>query len=282
MARALSESSRAHPDPGARGLRRTGRSELESRSRLEAPALSDDRDLAGRVGPGISAVHALLRRRQHEVLGHRAVPPPPLRTSERPNISTAPRRPGRSTTRRSSRSTTAPNACTTSAGQAGRRSHGGPARPVSARAGRPRAGGGGHRRAVAPAGTASVAAAARAPRRLRPVQHVQLVSVQDSREERRRGVRRATGDRTAERDAVDQRPGAASDHRRVRARRSTRLRWNGTARRGAWPRRSWSCRCGAVNSAALLLRSASDATPARPREFVGTRRARATWRIWPP
>ena len=97
------------------------------------------------------------------------------------------------------------------------RSDGGPARAVSARAGRPRAGGGGHRRAAAPAGTASVAAAARAPRRLRPVQHLQLVSVQDSREKRRRGVRRATGHRTAERDAVDQRPGAAADHRRGRA-----------------------------------------------------------------
>ena len=70
-------------------------------------------------GPGVPAVHALRRRRQHEVLGQRALPAAPRGLPGRRARSTASRRRGRSTTTRWRRTTTAPSGsitCTASTG----------------------------------------------------------------------------------------------------------------------------------------------------------------------
>ena len=97
LAQALARHRRAHPDPRARRLRPAGRRELESGSGLEASALPDRRALARRARPRVPALHALLRRRQHEVLGQRPVPAARARISRRSSTPTASRRPGRST-----------------------------------------------------------------------------------------------------------------------------------------------------------------------------------------
>ena len=81
MAYALADSAGAHSRPRARRFRSAGSRELEPRSGLEAPALSDEGTLARRARPGVPPVHALQRRRQHEILGQRAVPAPPRRLS---------------------------------------------------------------------------------------------------------------------------------------------------------------------------------------------------------
>ena len=57
-----------------------------------------DGALARRARPRVPAVHALLRRRQHEVLGQRAVPAASRGFRGGRSTSTASRRPGRSTT----------------------------------------------------------------------------------------------------------------------------------------------------------------------------------------
>ena len=91
MAHALADSPARDPHPRARRLRPAGRRELEPRRGLEAPALPDDGALARRARPGIPSVHALLRRRQHQVLGQRAVPPAPRGLSGRSSTWTASR-----------------------------------------------------------------------------------------------------------------------------------------------------------------------------------------------
>ena len=90
-----------------------GRRELEPGRGLEAPALPHRRALARRARPRVPAVHALLRRRQHEVLGQRAVPAAARGLRGGRSTPTASRRRGRSTTTRSRRTTTAPSGCTT-------------------------------------------------------------------------------------------------------------------------------------------------------------------------
>ena len=119
MAHALADDRRAHPDPRARRLRSAGRRELEPGGGLEAPALPDDRALARRARPRVPAVHALLRRRQHEVLGQRALPAAARGLPGASSTWTASRRRGRSTTTRSRRTTIAPSGCTTCAAQHG-------------------------------------------------------------------------------------------------------------------------------------------------------------------
>ena len=156
--------------------------ELGSGRRLEAAALPDDRTLARRRRPRVPAVHALQRRRQHQVLGQRALPAaarglPGGRARGRRLAGVADRLRHAGAVLRSRRA----------AVSRARR------RPASIRPSR-RAGRIPTRRcrtrrawrelvdAAARAGTASLAAAARTAatrrrRRLRPVQHLQLVSV---------------------------------------------------------------------------------------------------------
>ena len=74
MAQALSASRRADPHPRAWRFRSAGGRELGSGSGLEAPALPHEGALARRARPGVPPVHALRRRRQHQVLGQRALP----------------------------------------------------------------------------------------------------------------------------------------------------------------------------------------------------------------
>ena len=59
--------------------------------------------------------------------------------------------------------------------------------------------------------------------------------------------------------------------------RGGRAGWRNPSPRGA---RLFVVSCGAVNSAALLLRSATEPTARRPGEFVRAWSARATWRTW--
>ena len=79
-------------------------------------------------------------------------------------------------------------------------------------------------------------------RRMRAVQHVQLVPLQAPREERSRRVLRASRVAAAERRAVDERAGPPADHRRHRRRGSRRSRSSATARPSASPRRCSSSR----------------------------------------
>ena len=234
---------------------------------LEEAPLPRQGTLARRSRQGVHALHALRRRREHEVLGQRAV-------------SAAPRGlPGDRARRRRV------------AGVADRLRH---ARAVlrARRAPVPRARRGRHRsdrsRRAALIRTArsrtrrkwrrSSASCeqqglhpsplplgllqGRRGRRLHPLQHVQF-------------VRRASCTRRAKPTSAAcarrlQRPNvtlwtnthrAAPDHRSVRAPESRPSRSSGTARRFASKRRSSSSSCGAVNSAALLLRSATDKHP---------------------
>ena len=135
------------------------------------------------------------------------------------------------------------------------------ARHVSARADSPRRGDGDDRRAAARAGAAPVPAAARHSRRLRPLQHVQLVRVQGAREER--GGRllrapRASSGRTSTCGPTRTR-GGCSRIRPATGSRPWRSRSNGETVRVEASVVVVSC--GAVNSAALLLRSANDKHP---------------------
>ena len=65
----------AHPHPRTRRLRPAGRRKLEPRGGLETSSLSNQRALDRRAWRRVPPVHALQRRRQHEVLGQRAVSP---------------------------------------------------------------------------------------------------------------------------------------------------------------------------------------------------------------
>ena len=185
----------------------------------------------------------------------------------RSSISTASRRPGRSTTTRSSRSTIGPSACTTCTGTGSasiRR------RP---RADRFRT----HRSPHAPAMADIVERLRQQGLHPSPLP-LGLIGpgaggcvlcstcnsfpckIHAKSDAEVCGVRPAH--RTTERDAVDQRPRAAADHRSrpggkveaVEVEQHGETRARGGATRGR-------VSCGAVNSAALLLRSANDAHP---------------------
>ena len=130
----------------------------------------------------------------------------------------------------------------------------------------PLRGDGRDRRPAASAGAASLTAPARAaasgrPRRVHPLQHLQLVCVQGAREERGGRLRRPPRRPAAERDAVDQRAarGGWSPTRPGRKVEAVDIEVNGETRRvGA---RLVVVSCGAINSAALLLQSTNDAHP---------------------
>ena len=105
---------RAHPRPRARRLRAAGGRRTGIRRR------SGSTCAIGRRSSGSTSaaseflpVHALQRRRQHEVLGQRALPAAARGLPGRASTRTASRRRGRSTTTRSRRTTTAPSGCTT-------------------------------------------------------------------------------------------------------------------------------------------------------------------------
>ena len=162
--------------------------------------------LARRARPRVPSLHALQRRRQHQVLGQRALPAAPRGLPGGRSIATACRRPGRSTTTRWRRTTIAPSSSTTCAGRAGDD----PTEPPRGPYPYPR--GAALRRAwrdivdaAARAGTASLAAAARraASRRagrLPPLQHLQFVRLPHPRQERRGRLRhpaRARSGRTS-------------------------------------------------------------------------------------
>ena len=229
-------------------------------------------------GARVPAVHALLRRRQHEVLGQRAVPASARGLRGGRSTPTACRPRGRSTTTRSSRTTTRRAAVSRA-----RRSTAS-IRPRRRAARIPYAAGAARRRRwrrsstqLRKLGPASVAAAARAAaagriRRLHAVQHVQLVSVQGPREERRRSVLRSPGDGAAER----RRCGRTRCARRLITDPSgakveaVEVERNGETVRVDAPARRRVVRRGELRGAAAAVgeRRASR----RPREFVGARR----------
>ena len=99
---------REDPDRRARRFHSPGRSQLESGVGLEGPALPHHRDVARRARPRVPPVHALLRRRQHQVLGHGDVPAAAGGLQGDASTPTASRRRGRSTTTRWRRTTIAP------------------------------------------------------------------------------------------------------------------------------------------------------------------------------
>ena len=276
-ARASSSSSAAI---SCRRKRRTG-----SGGGLEGPALPHARAWLDERGERVPALHALQRRRQHEVLGQRALPAAPRGLSGDCSTPTACRRRGRSTTRRWRRTTIAPSGCTSVHGALGDDPTEPPRGPypfppvphapgMAQIAERLRAQG--LHPSSLPLGLidvpARLAAAACATPAIRSPCRI-------AREERRRRDR-ASGRavRRAERHAVDQRARPAADHRSVRAARRGRRGRAQRRDRARRRRRPSSCSCGAVNSAALLLRSASDRASRRPGEFVRTGRRAATWR----
>ena len=185
MARALADTRRAHPasSSAATSCRRKPQNWSPAAVWKDLRYRTTERWLDER-GDDVPAVHALRRRRQHQVLGQRALPAAARGLPARSSTPTASRRPGRSTTTRWRRTTTAPSGCTTCTAQSA-------TIPPSRRAARfPHAAvpharrHGGHRRAAARAGAAPVAAAARPDRpgragRLHALQHLQFVSVPD-------------------------------------------------------------------------------------------------------
>ena len=153
------------------------------------------------------------------------------------------------------------------------------ARHVSARADSALRSDGDDRRAAARAGAAPVPAAARHPRRLRALQHVQLVRVQGAREERSRRLLRAPRDRAAERRPVDQRVRAAAAHESGRRQGRRGGGRTSTARRFASRPRSSSCRA----ARSTPRRCCCDRRTTGIRTGSRTRRGSsgaATWRTW--
>ena len=224
-------------------------------------------------GAGVPAVHALQRRRQHEVLGQRPCIGCGARTFRRSSTWTASRPPGRSTTTRSRRTTTAPSGsitCTASTA---------PIRPSPPRGPFPlRADSA--RRTPWPTIVEQLRAQGLHPSplplgirgRLRALQHLQLVPVQGAREERRRR-RAASGPRSSGRtsslwtNAFARRLLTEPGRRQGRGRRSRDERRDGS-RRGVARRRVVRRRELRGAAAAIGERRA----PERPREFVGARR----------
>ena len=288
MAHALADTGARILIARARRLRAAGRrttgdpaavwKDLRYRTDRDAGSTSD--------GADVPAVHALLRRRQHQVLGQRAVPAAARGLRRRRARSTASRRPGRSTTTRWRRTTIAPSGCIDVHGEARRRSDRAAARPVSVSAGAARAGHGGAsssscaRRACTRRRCRS-GCCVPARRRLPAVQHLQLVPVQAPREERRRRLLRAAGAcSTPNVDAVDRRaaraacsptrPAGSVRGRRGRARRraSTRCR-----------RRSSSCRAAPSTPRRCCCARRPTRTPTAWR-IRRAWSAAATWRTW--
>ena len=286
MAQALSSSAGADPDPRAWRLRSAGGRELGSGSGLEAASLPREGALARRARPRVQPVHALLRRRQHQVLGQRALSAaargfPGGRARRRRLAGVADRLRHARAVLRAGR-TALPRART-----ARRRSDRAAARTVSVRAGSALARNGGDRRAARGARDSirrrcrSACCEPGEAGRLHPLQHVQLVPVQAPREERSGRLLHPPGDPAAERHAVDERLRAASDHRLRRAGgRGGRSR----AERRDAPRRRR--RCSSCRAAPSTRRRCCCArrTPRIPTAWR-TRRdssGAATWRTWRP
>ena len=108
---------------------------------------------------------------------------------------------------------------------------------------------------------------------LRALRQLRRLPLRPPRQVRRRGDRRAPGARASERHPAHGRArGEAGDERRPAPRHRRRRR----ARRARWRRFAADLvvvSCGAANSAKLLLESASDAHPERPRERLRPGRA---------
>ena len=103
----------SHPPDRARRRGPVGAGELEPGRGLEGSAIPHRRALGRRRRPRVPAVYALQRRRQHQVLGQRAVPPAPRGLRRDRSTATASRPRGRLRTTISRRGTTSPSACTT-------------------------------------------------------------------------------------------------------------------------------------------------------------------------
>ena len=221
-------------------------------------------------GQAAAPAHELLRRRQHQVLRRGAVSAAQggLRRAARTTAACRPR--GRSATTSSSRTTRRPSTsirCTASA--AWIRPSRGRARPTASRPSSTS-------RASSSCTTTSRAQRPQAvPRAARhharregsaqepvhPLRDLRRLSLPGPRQERRAGHLRRPGARASERDADDQRQGHAPDDQRRRGARSPASPSTHTARRDLSPPTSSSSSCGAINSAALLLRSANDRHP---------------------
>ena len=137
-------------------------------------------------------------------------------------------------------------------------------------------GNGGDSRRAAASGPSSLAPAARADStrragRLRAVQHVQLLPLQDPREERRRSVRHRARARERQHRACGPTRGRCASSPTRPGRRSRRSRSNATATTVRVGASLVVVSCGAVNSAALLLRSAERQTSRGPRQLVRPR-----------
>ena len=207
------------------------------------------------------------------------------RTSRRSSTRTASRRRGRSTTTRSRRTTTAPSGCTRCT-----------ARPATIRPSR-RADRFRTRRCRTRAawrdivdqlrahGPAPVAAAARLLSPGEPGGCVLCNTCNSfpcqmhAKSDADVCCVRAGAD-AAERHAVDQRAGPPAAHRRRRAAASRRSRSSGSGEVVRVEAPLVVVSCGAVNSAALLLRSATDRASATASPIRRASSAAATWRTW--
>ena len=268
VAQALVGDVGARADPRARRLRSAGAGEQRSRRRSGSTSATG-RPNGGSTATGRSfqPVHALLRRRQHEVLGQRALPPAPRGLpGEMPHVD------GVSPAWPIDYDTLAPYYERAERlyhvhGEHRPRPDRAAARAVPVRADPARAADGGGHRATARAGAASLAAAAGpGPARASRTGCI-LCNTCNSFPCRLPGqgeadvlcVRPAHAPR--QRDALDERHRAAARHGRRRARRSPRSRSNGTASAVRVDASLVVVSCGAVNSAALLLQSARPAHP---------------------
>ena len=256
-------------------FRPAGRGELEPGSGLERSPLPDDGTLDRRRRPRVPPVHALLRRRQHQVLGQRAVSAAPRglpggRARRRRLAGVADRL-------RHARALLRPRRAPVSrARRARRRSHRTAARTVSVRADSASPRHGGDRRAAARVGLhpspLPLGLIVRASGRLHAVQHVQLVRVQVHAKSDAESVAspRRSSARTSSCGPMRMRAPADTDAT-APARRG---RGGGARRQTVRVEASlFVVSCGAVNSAALLLRSASDQHPhglANSSGLVGT------------
>ena len=232
------------------------------------PPVPHDRAVARRTRPRVPALHALRRRRQHQVLGQRPLPAAARRLPGDSSTLAACRPSGRSTTRRWRR--------IYDRAERLYQVHGEPWAPIPP-----------NRRAalsatrpiphsvemseivepLAAAGTAPLAAAA-GPHRPREAGTAASCATPATRfpavSAPRATPRPAASARSPTRANVTLWTGRArraADHERFRAVESKPSRWCARASAAAWRRPSSCVSCGAVNSAALLLRSATDSHP---------------------
>ena len=229
-----------------------------------------ERSVARQGRQAAPSAHELLRRRQHQILRRRALPAAARKTSASCGTTAASRRRGRSATTSWSRTTPRPNGCTTSTASAAT------IRPTRGRARRTRIPPVSHEPRIQHLHDDLARAG------LRPF-HVPLGIMLDEqnphaskcircdtcdgfpvpgrRQERCAGRVRRSGARASERHAADRTPRSAARDQRVRP-RSHRRRGRARRRSGDSSRpTSSSSSCGAINSAALLLRSANDRHP---------------------